>query len=156
MSKKHNGEKLKLNPIRIILLFVAIFFVFEAIFYFTFQGVNGYLWPFDNSFYFYTPILFGLAILLCVLSITQTYYMVDRSSITHVKMGRVFRYNFSDIIYINEKWSEKHKTLLFYLKDGKDRYLAFDKDAIIYEYALEYSHLISEEEFRERFPKAKL
>ena len=156
MSKNRNGEKLKLNPLRIILLFIAIFFVFEAIFYFTFQGVNGYLWPFDTSFYFYTPVLLGLAILLCVLSITQTYYTVDKQAINHYKMGRQYRYLFSDIIYINEEWSKKHKTLLFYLKDGKDRYLAFDKEAVIYEYAIEYSHLISEEEFRERFPKAKL
>lgn len=156
MSKKVSNEKLKLNPIRIILLFIGVFFVFEAIFYFTFQGVNGHLWPFDSSFYFYTPALVGISILFCVLSITQTYYQVDRTAITHVKMGKVFKYNFSDIIYINEVWSEKHKTLLFYMRDGKDRYLAFDKEGVIYEYALEYSHLISEEEFRERFPKAKL
>ena len=156
MSNKHANEKLKLNPWRIILLFVGIFFVFEGIFFFSFQGVNGHLWPFDTSFYFYTPLLFGMSVLFCVLSITQTYYIVDKDAITHVKMGKTFRYRFSDILYIDEEWSEKHKTLLFYMADGKDRYLAFDKDKVIYEYALQYSHLMTREEYHERFPNVKL
>lgn len=161
MSDKHANEKLRLNPWRIILLFVGIFFVFEAIFYFSFQGAPiggrpGKLWPFDASFYFYTPVLFGMSVLFCVLSITQTYYLIDKDAITHVKMGKTFRYRFSDILYIDEKWSEKHKTLLFYMGDGKDRYLAFDKEKVIYEYALQYSHLMSREEYHERFPNAKL
>ena len=157
MKKEYNGKKLRINPIRIILIFVGLFLFIDAAFYFMLQGaVNGKLWPLDTSFYFYTPTIFGLSVLFCVLSITQTYYEVDKDSITHFKMGKAFRYRFSDIIYIDEKWSQKHKTMLFYLNDGKDRYLAFDKEKIIYEYALQYSHLISREEFKERFPNVKL
>ena len=71
-------------------------------------------------------------------------------------MGVEKEYYWKDILYIDEEWSRKHKMLLFYMADGKDRYLAFDKEGLIFEYALNYSRLISQEEFLARFPKAKL
>ena len=71
-------------------------------------------------------------------------------------MGKEYMYRWADMIYIDEEWSKKHKMLLFYMEDGKARYLAFDKQGIIFEYALKYSHLISYEEFLARFPKVKL
>ncbi len=154
MATEHQDEKLRLPARRIILIFIGLFIVFEILCYATFQYQNW--WPLETSFYFYTPCLLGVSVLFCVLSITQTYYVVDKSRIIHVRMGKVFEYNFRDILFIDEKWSEKHKMLLFYDKSGNARYLAFDKKHVIYDYALEYSHLVSEEEFRNMFPKIKL
>lgn len=154
MQKNENDSKLKISSTRIILIFIACFFVFEIIFYISFQYKN--FWPLEESFYIYTPALAISTIIFCVISITQTYYKVDKHKITHVKMGKTYEYYFKDIIYIDEEWSKKHKMLLFYQNDGKGRYLAFDKDGIIFDYALEYSKLISREEFKMRFPNVKL
>lgn len=154
MSEEKKKEKLKISSKRIIIIFVVMFLIFEAIFYVSFQYKQ--FWPLETSFYIYTPCVAVLSIVFCWLSITQTYYEVDKGKIRHVKMGKVYEYKFSDIIFIDQPWSEKHKMLLFYQKDGRARYLAFDKNKVIYEYALNYSHLISEEEFIERFQKPNL
>ena len=154
MSKNKQTEKLYISKKRIIFLFIAFFIVLEVIFYFSFQ--QGDFFPFNTSFYIYTPLLLGLTIFLIVISITQTYYVLSKNKIVHVKMGKVFEYEFKDIIFIDEEWSRKHKMLLFYKNNGHSYYLAFDKDGLIFEYALNYSHLISEEEFINRFPNVKL
>ena len=71
-------------------------------------------------------------------------------------MGQTKEYYWKDILYIDEEWSKRHKMLLFYMADGKERFLAFDKQGLIFEYALNYSRMMSLEEFRARFPKTKL
>lgn len=147
-------EKLRISSKRIIIIFIVLFLVFEAIFYFSFQHDN--FWPLEISFYFYTPLLALSSAFFCYISITKTYYVVDKQFVHHYKMGKEFRYRWSDIIYIDEEWSKKHKMLLFYENDGRAKYLAFDKKGVIWEYALKYSHLISREEFLERFSKVKL
>lgn len=71
-------------------------------------------------------------------------------------MNQTYQYFWKDMIYIEEEWSKKHKMLLFYQNDGRAKYLAFDKDGIIFEYAMKYSKQISRDEFLRRFPKVKL
>ena len=154
MSKKEDDGKLRVSTWRMILIFTILFLVMEAIFYVSFQSGNSFK-P-DIKFYIYTPIILVTSILFCVISIRSTFYKVDKHKLTHSKLGQVKDYYWKDILYVNEDWSKKHKMLLFYMSDGKDRYLAFDKDGIIFEYALKYSRMLSEEEFLARFPKAKL
>ncbi len=152
MSKKEE-EKLRISSLRIILLLSGLFLIIEVILFFSFQRFDKEEFSLDTSFYIYTPIVIGLAIFSIIVSIKQTYYVVNKYKIVHVKMGKVYEYYFKDIIYIDEKFSKKHKMLLFYKNNGHPYYLAFDKKGVIYEYALNYSHLISEEEFYERFSK---
>ena len=153
MSNKE--EKLRLNPWRIIWIFVVFFFILEVIFYFSFQG--NYFWPLQTSFYVYTPTLLGLSIIFCVLTIKQTYFVIQKERIVHVKMNNAFEYRYKDFLYIDEEYSEKHKTMLFYLKDGKERFLAFDKDHKVYDTCLERcENLISKEELKRRFPNLKI
>ena len=154
MSKKNDDGKLKVSVWRMIMIFSILFLVMDAIFYFSFQ--HDHLWPFDTGFYIYTPVLFVSSGVFCFIAIHSTFYKVDKHKLTHSKMGQVKEYYWKDILYINEEWSKRHKMLLFYMADGKDHYLAFDKDGIIFEYALKYSRMMSEEEFLSRFPKAKL
>lgn len=154
MAKKNADDKLRVSIPRMILIFSILFLVMTAIFYISFQHER--FWPFEMSFYIYTPILFVTSTIFCYMAITSTYYKVDKHKLTHSKMGQIKEYYWKDILYIDEEWSKKHKMLLFYMADGKDRYLAFDKKGIIFEYALNYSRLLSKEEFLARFPKAKL
>ncbi len=153
MPKKE--EKLRLSPIRIIMIFLVMFLIFEVIFYFSFQGNN--FFPLNTSFYVYTPALLGVSALFCFLTIKGTYFVIQKERIVHVKMNTAFEYRFKDIIYIDEEYSVKHKTMLFYLKDGKERFLAFDKDHKVYDACLERcENLITKEELKRRFPNLKI
>ena len=154
MSRKNNDNKLRVSALKIIVIFTVLFLVMDAIFYVSFQYEN--FWPLEMSFYIYTPVLFVTSAVFCYISITSTYYLVDKHKLTHSKMGQIKEYAWKDIIYVDEEWSLRHKMMRFYTIDGKERYLVFDKKGLIYEYALNYGRLLSEEEFLARFPKAKL
>ena len=150
-------QKLKINPAKIIIIFVISFIVFEAIFYFTMQDfVNNGFFPFNTPFYFYTPMLLAVSVIFCVVSITQTYYEVDKEKLVHHKMGKTYVYKFKDILYVDEEWSLKHKMLWFYDNNGKDHYLAFDKNAEIYKAVIEHSNLMEWDEYKLKFPNAKM
>jgi len=155
--KDKKPEILRPNAVRIILIFVALFVIFELIFFLSFQGIaSDHIWPPDTSFAIYTPSLAIASIFFCILSIKQTSYEVTSLKLVHTKMGKVNEYFWSDIIYIDQQFSERKKMLLFYTKDGRDHFLAFDKNGIIYSKALEKAHLLSKEEFQRKFPNKKI
>lgn len=153
MKEQPKENKLKINSKRIILLFSCVCLLIILLIYFSTQEK---FWPLEQEFYIYAPLLVIITFIFCYLSVTKTYYEVDKHKITHHKMSKVFEYYYKDIIYIDENWSKKHKMLLFYDRNGKAKYLAFDKDQVIYDYAINYSPLITKEEFITRFPKIKL
>lgn len=155
MSEKDN-QKLTVNPWRVIKIFLLAFVVFELIFYFSFQGANGKLWPLDNSFYYYTPLLFVATGIFCGISITQTYYTIDGATFSHSKMGRVVEYTFNNIIYIDEEFSERKKMMRFFTRDGREHLLIFDKNRVLYHTALVKCPLISREDFIRRYPNVKM
>ena len=155
MSKK-DPNKLRVNPWRIIRIFLIAFVIFEVIFYASFQEVNGGFWPLDKSFYFYTLALFVATTIFCILSLTQTYYEIKGATFIHSKMGKVIEYTYSNIIYIDEEFSLKNKMMRFFTKDGRKHLLVFDKNREIYETALKKCTLISKEEFQRRFPDKKM
>lgn len=156
MSEK-KANRLRPNPWRIIVIFIILFVVFEAIFYISFQGaISGKFWPLESSFYVYTISLVAASILFCTLSIVQTSYELTSLKLVHTKMGKTMEYFWSDIIYIDEEFSRKKKMLLFYTKDGREHYLAFDKEGLIFTKALEKCHLIDKEEFKRKFPNKKI
>ena len=153
---RENQEKLRVKPWRIIKIFILTFIVFEAIFYLSFQGVNGVFFPFDKSFYFYTPALIIASFIFCYISLTQTYYQIDGPLLVHSKMGKVIDYNFSNIVYIDKEFSEQKKLMRFFTRDGSEHLLMFDKNAIIYKTALVKCPLLTEEEFLRRYPNVKM
>lgn len=154
MAKQPNNKKLRVSAARIITIYAVLFVVMTLIFYISFQHDN--FWPLETSFFIYTPVLFVVSLFFAILSINATYYVIDKNKLVHTKMGTSKEYYWKDIIYIDEEWSKKHKMMLFYMADGKERYLAFDKEGLIYQYALNYAKLLSYEEFKARFPKANL
>ena len=154
--KEKDTQKLTVNPWRIIKIFLLTFVVFEFIFYFSFQGANGKLWPLDNSFYYYTPLLFVATGIFCYISLTQTYYKIEGATFIHSKMGKVVEYNFSNIIYIDEEFSTRKKIMRFFTRDGREHVLIFDKNAVLYKTALEKCQLITREDFIRRYPNVKM
>ena len=155
MSEK-DSKKLKVNPCRIIGVYAGAFLLFEVIFYASFQGVKLKLFPPDKSFYFYTPALLIATAIFCILSLTQTYYEIKGATFIHSKMGRVVEYSFSNIIYIDEEFSEKKKLFRFFTREGKEHLLLFDKNGELYQTALKKCNTITLEEFERRFPNIKM
>lgn len=154
--RQKDPNKLVVNPWRIIKIFAVAFVIFEAIFYFSFQGRNGTFWPLDPSFYFYTPALLAASVIFALISLTQTYYQINGPVFIHSKMGKVVEYTFNNIIYIDEEFSEKKKMFRFFTKEGREHLLVFDKNGELYKIALKKCPLISKEEFCRRFPNIKM
>lgn len=157
MSNKAGNKKLYLSKGKIIISFVIAFISLELLFYLTIQfSETGAWFPFGTSFYIYTPLLVILSIIFGILSVTKVYYEVDKNCIVHHKMNKEIEYSFKNITYIDEEWSRKNKQLRFFDKNGKDHYLVFDKEGIIFDMAIKYASPLSRDDFRRRFPKAKL
>lgn len=70
-------------------------------------------------------------------------------------MGKITEYFWSDILYIDEEFSEKHKMMRFFDKTGREKFLMFDKKQLIYEEALKRVKQITFEELKRRFPNVK-
>ena len=157
MSKKNKDLVVHLSNKKLILLYIGTFLVFEAIVFlsFTLTSIveNGKL---DVPFFVYTPLLVVMSIILCVLSIRNTYYILNDSRVIHVRLGKEVSYEWSHIVFIDQEWSEKHHTLDFFLESGKECFLSFDKEGKIYEYALRNCRLLEQEEFSIRYTKNKL
>ena len=157
MSRKGKDVIVRLSNTKLVLLYIATFLVFEAIFFFSFtigSILDGY--GLDLSFFIYTPILVVMSIVLCILSIKNTYYILNDVRVIHVRLGKEVSYEWSHVVYINQEWSEKHKTLDFFLESGKECFLSFDKEGQLYEYALRNCQLMDLEDFQIRYTKNKL
>ena len=100
-------------------------------------------------------------IVLCVISYfiltKQNYYVILKEGIIHHKWTKEVRYEFKDILYIDEEYTEKHSTLLFYTSKGHAIYLVLDKDEKILKAVLNKSrNLISKQEYHNRFPNVSM
>ena len=154
--KEKDNKKLKVNPWRIIKIFIIAFLVFEAIFFVSFQGGQESFFKLNKSFYFYTPALLIATAIFCYISLTQTFYEIRGPIFIHSKMGKITEYTFSNIIYIDEEFSESKKMMRFFTRDAREHLLIFDKEAVIYKTALVKCPLISKEDFQRRFPNVKM
>jgi len=154
------GEKLRISPLRITLMFIGIYLFLQILFMTTLGFIDIATWPPTIAnlelFYVYTPVLLAVTIAFYAISLTQTYYYVDKKKITHHKMNKVFEYYFSDMTYIDEAWSAKHKTLLFYDKAGRRKFLTFDAGGLIFRFAMENAAPMSRDDFHRRYPSVKL
>lgn len=157
MSRKGKDIVVHLSSKKLIGLYIGTFLVFEAIFFFSFTfGSIVTNHALDVPFFIYTPLLVVMSIILCIMSIKNTYYILNDSRVVHVRMGKEVSYEWSHIVYINEEWSQKHKTLDFFLESGKECFLSFDKEGKLYEYALRNCRLLELEDFQRRYSKNKL
>ena len=100
-------------------------------------------------------------IVLCVISYfiltKQNYYVILKEGIIHHKWTKEVRYEFKEILYIDEEYTEKHSTLLFYTSKGHAIYLVLDKDEKILKAIQNKSHnLISKQEYHNRFPNVSM
>ncbi|MCX5775035.1 MAG: hypothetical protein NTV44_01545 [Firmicutes bacterium] len=117
----------------------------------------GLAWPPSNANYFVTVVWFLSTLLFVILSLTQDYYILEGRNLIQHRFNKEKVFDCNDILFVNEAWSKKNKTLNFYDKFGIVHYLPFDKQGKIYEHVLaKGDNLMSKEEFQERFPNVKL
>ena len=87
----------------------------------------------------------------------KNYYVLTNSSLVHVRFTKELVYEFNGILYIDEEYTKKHKTLLFYTNKGDSRFLILDKENIIYTTLLnKCKNLLTRDQFHVKFPNIKL
>ncbi len=139
---------------KIIKIYSIFFLIALVVFYF----LPGFpLWPPRVPHY----IILGVWVLVSAGSLFYAlkfnYYEVDKTRIVHFKGRKRLIYDFNSILYIDEAWSRKKKTLLFYTNKGHARYLTLDKNGELLALTLKRcKNLISQEEYQIRFPKTKM
>ena len=101
--------------------------------------------------------IFGVSsILLLVFTPRAIYYEVNKKYVIVSRYGKKMIYNYSDVVYIDERLSEKRKTIHFYTNKGHTRYLVFDRKGLLYKTMLQNcKNRISEEEFKRNYPNVK-
>ncbi len=99
----------------------------------------------------------GITILSTYVMLKLNFYTITNSEIIHHKLGKEVSYSFANILYIDEEYTKKHKTLLFYLNNGKSIFLVLDKEGEILKAINKNCHnLMTRQAFHEKFPRIKL
>ena len=98
-----------------------------------------------------------MSILMLVLSIKRNFYVIENKYIVAVRSFKNMYYHYNDVVYIDKAQSEKKRILCFYTNKGHVRYLPFDAKGEIYKAMIKKCHnLLSDEEFKQKYPNVKL
>ena len=98
-----------------------------------------------------------ISVFMLVLSLTRNFYVIESKYLVVVKGAKEMYYHYDDVVYIDKAQTEKRKVLCFATNKGHARYLPFDKEGRIYQAFQNKCHnLLSEEEFRIKYPNIKL
>ena len=147
--------RVKISEKKIFLMWLIVFIIGGGLVFLAFFNLFLSKWEFAQPIII--SIYSGIMIAILIISIRTQYYEINKRDLTEAKFGKKYTYFFSDIIYIDEKQSEKTKTLCFILKDGHVKYLTFDKDGKIFEAAKAKCHdLKTLEEVKRLFPSVKI
>ena len=94
---------------------------------------------------------------MLVLSLVRNFYVIENKYLVQVRAFKESYYHYNDVVYIDEEQAEKKRTLAFYTNKGHVKYLPFDKNGEIYQTMLKKcNNLLSEEEFKKRYPNVKI
>ena len=87
----------------------------------------------------------------------ENYYVILKEELVHHKFTKETKYRFSEILYVDEIYTKKHGTLLFYDKNAHRVYLVLDKESKVLDAINKKAkNLISRDEFHKRFPTVSL
>ncbi len=151
-------NKLMLSPKRLIITFSGLCLLIEVLII-----GGGFLLSWEYMVQNWITILIIVASvilgcgLLCFLALKTSYYLLDKRGIYYHKPGGDVLFEFKTFRWIDEKYSKKHHVMRVFDDKGKETYIVFDSKGLIYDYALKYSDkLMSDEEFKMRFPNIKI
>ena len=89
--------------------------------------------------------------------VRNNYYVVDTDGINYYRFNKFKKYAYNDIIFIDQPWSEKHRKVNLLTKEGKEAFLPFDKQGVIYQLLNKNCRrLLTDDQMRTRFPGFKI
>lgn len=98
-----------------------------------------------------------LIFILFIFSTRQYYYVIDKKNFMMKKFNKEFYFDYDNIIYIDQNRKNKNKAIAFFTPKSGVHYLTPDKDDILYQTLLKKcQNLISEQDFKIRFPNVKI
>ena len=98
-----------------------------------------------------------ISVIMLIMSLTRNFYVIEKKSLVVIKGYKETRFDYEDVVYIDKDQSERKRTLTFFTKYGHTKYLPFDKEGKIYDTFLNKCHnLLEEDEFRRKYPNAKI
>lgn len=146
--------KVKIDPKRNLKIFLIAFLVCGAILFLCCISIFVFSWPWTALQYCVIAIYVILSLLLLFASFKTCYYVVENKYFEVVKFGKTVRYEYANVIYIDEEKSVKTKTISFMTKfDKTPRYVHFDKNNVLYNKMLEKcNNRMSRDDFYREHP----
>ena len=148
--------KVKVDIKRTIKIFIIVDLIFAALLFLS--CINLFLFTKFGIIQVLVILVYvGVSILMLVLSLKRNFYVIENKYIVVVRSFKEMYYHYSDVVYIDKVQSERRKILCFYTNKGHSRYLPFDAKGEIYKVMLKRcNNLLSDEEFKNRYPNVKL
>lgn len=137
----------------LLLIYLPLYVIGSIIFYLI-AGLN---FPPLLRHYISLIIWTGLTVFYLVIAYRSAYYEISKHAIIHHKGKNTLYYNYKDIIYIDEAYSEKKLSIRFITRVGDERYLTHDPKRLVYKAMVErVGPYMSKEEINRQFPKIHL
>lgn len=90
------------------------------------------------------------------MSLFGYYYVIEKDHFLVYKLGRVFQYDYKNIMFIDVEKSKKENVITFYTPKAKMQYLLKDRQGLLLETLLKKcTNTVSLEEFRRLHPEEK-
>lgn len=135
---------------------IRLYLVFGLVLAIFFYMIPGLTFPPTSAHYIIISIWTLTTIVYTFIGVKTNYYIIEKNGILHHRFNKEFIHNYSDIVYIDEEYTLKHKTLRFVTKTGQIYYLLFDRDGKIYQLVKKHASLLNEDEFKSRYSHIKL
>ena len=152
----NNRMKVPVDRKRTILIFLIVDIIFAIALFLS--CINLFIFQQWGVIQILIIVLFVVvSIAMLVLSLTRNFYVIESKYLVVVKAFKEMYCHYNEVVYIDKEQSEKKRTLTFFTSKGHKRYLPFDKNGEIYQAMIKKCHnLLSEEEFKNRYPDVKL
>lgn len=147
-------EKLRVNYFKSILAVnITNLILFTAIYFAILQTD---LW--DNAKSTIIILIYVTFTLVLSIFVPKSYAMTyDDKCFYNIRFGKEDVVAFSDVIYIDEPYTNKHKALTIYLKSGKLKFISFDKDKKILDlFKSKCKNTVTREQFIVMYPNIRL
>lgn len=147
---------IKVSTIFSILLLIVLYAAFSSRFARA-RNKEGNIQSFITQDLIVLSIWVVLSAIAFYIMLKKNYYVLTNSAIVHHKLSQEVSYSFNNMLYLDEHYSDRHDTILFYLNNGKSVFLTPDKDGLLRKaISKNAKNLISRAEFHRKFPNIKL
>ena len=148
--------KVRVDIKRTIRVFIIMDLIFAALLFLS--CINLFLFQKFGVVQILVILLYvAVSIFMLVLSLKRNFYVIENKFLVVVRSFKNMYYYYNDVVYIDKVQSEKKRVLCFCTNKGHTRYLPFDAKGEIYKVMLKRcNNLLSEEDFKTRFPNVKL